>query len=199
MKTKPSKPTENVTPAPVGSGDLLGSVSVFGDDVYTPTWCAKDCIEWYKPTGVVLDPCKGHGAFSDLMPGCEWDEIKEGRDFFARTQRVDWIIGNPPYSNFRKWFRHGFELSDNAVWLIPVWKAFSAYGLKIELANWGGGLAHIRYYGTGGKLGWPLGNAIGAVHFKRGHTGPITESYFCIPNAVMCREGRAAGQHTPET
>jgi len=29
MKTKPSKPTENVTPAPVGSGDLFGSLVSF--------------------------------------------------------------------------------------------------------------------------------------------------------------------------
>jgi hypothetical protein len=26
----------------------------------------------------------------------------------------------------------------------------------------------------------PVGS--NAVHFKRGHTGPITESYFCMPN-----------------
>ncbi len=156
-----------------------------GDKVYTPDWCAKDIVDWFKPTGRVLDPCRGMGAFSKHLPPHDWCEIDEGRDFFGWTDHVDWIIGNPPYTGFRDWFAHGFEVADNVVWLVPVWKGFSAYGLQKQLRAWGGGLAHIRHYGTGNKLGWPLGNAIGALHYQKGYTGPIHQSDYNVERETL--------------
>lgn len=29
------------------------------DVVYTPDWCAKDMLDWFRPCGKMLDPCKG--------------------------------------------------------------------------------------------------------------------------------------------
>jgi len=23
------------------------------DEVFTPDWCAKDCVDWFKPTGTI--------------------------------------------------------------------------------------------------------------------------------------------------
>ncbi len=68
------------------------------DVVYTPDWCAQDMLDWFKPCGRVLDPCKGAGAFFDKMPaGAEWCEIREGRDFFEWREPMNWIVSNPPY------------------------------------------------------------------------------------------------------
>ena len=35
------------------------------DIVMTPEYLAKDIIEHYKPQGLILDPCRGTGAFYD--------------------------------------------------------------------------------------------------------------------------------------
>jgi len=168
----------------IGSGRLLGDSYVpLGDAVYTPSWVAKDMVEWFKPTGSVLDPCRGPGAIYDELPlGSHWCEIKDGKDFFAWSEPVDWIICNPPYTGFRKWFKHSFDVANHVVMLVPVWKAFSAHGLRLQLEPWGG-IAEIRHYGIGTQLGFPMANAIGAVYFKRGHhSGVIQQSEASSPN-----------------
>lgn len=150
-----------------------------GDNVSTPDWCVKDILDFFKPTGIILDPCKGEGAFSNQIPNCLWCEIQDGVDFFEFNQKVDWIIGNPPYSKFRKFFQHAFDLSSNIVWLVPTWKIFSSYGIQKELIKWGGGIKHLRHYGTGTILGWsPLANLISAVYFQKGHLNGIIEQSF---------------------
>jgi hypothetical protein len=54
-----------------------------GDVVYTPDWVARDMVEFFKPSGRILEPCKGDGVFLKyLPPHAEWCEIQEGRDFF---------------------------------------------------------------------------------------------------------------------
>lgn len=54
-----------------------------GDVVYTPDWVARDMVEYFKPSGRILEPCAGDGAFLEYLPGAEWCEIEKGRDFFA--------------------------------------------------------------------------------------------------------------------
>lgn len=97
------------------------------DEIYTPEWAANDMILHFKPFGKILEPCKGNGAFTNLIPDCEWCEIREGKDFFDYSGHVDWIISNPPYSLIRKFVLHSFKVSDNIVYLIPVWKAYSKH------------------------------------------------------------------------
>ena len=158
-----------------------------GDIVYTPEWCAKDIIEFYKPYGSILDCASGKNKvfYNNYPKNCikDYCELELGKDFFEYDKKVDWIITNPPYSKFRQFFRKAFELADNIVWLVPTWKVFSAYGLQKELIQWGGGINHIRWYGTGTVLGWsPLANGIGAIYFKKGHTNDtITQSFYNKP------------------
>lgn len=147
------------------------------DEIYTPHWAAKDIVDHYKPFGKILEPCRGKGVFTDLMPGCDWCEINDGKDFFDYDEKVDWIISNPPYSLIRKFVLHSFKISDNIVYLIPVWKAFNAIGLQNELRSYGG-IKEIRWYGGGGKLGFPMGNGIGTVYWKRDYTGPIHTTFY---------------------
>ena len=151
--------------------------AVGNDEIYTPAWAAADIVNHYNPTGTILEPCKGSGIFTDIMPNCDWCEIREGKDFFDYTKKVDWIISNPPYSLIRKFVLHSFEIADNIVYLIPVWKAFNAIGLQTELKKYGG-IKEIRWYGGGGKLGFPMGNGIGTVYWKRDYTGPIYTTFY---------------------
>lgn len=153
-----------------------------GDVVYTPAWCAEDMVTHFKPTGDVLDPCKGRGVFLDYLPSAKWCEITEGVDFFDWDQPVDWVISNPPYSLTRKWFRHSYTIAENLVYLVPLRNVFSGYGFLREIAEFGG-IVEIRTYGTGAKLGFPMGNAIGAFHIRKGHVGPTIFSDYQIDKA----------------
>ena len=149
-----------------------------GDVVYTPAWCAEDMVTHFAPSGVVLDPCKGKGAFLDLLPeGSPWCEITEGSDFFEWTQPVDWVVGNPPYSMTREWFRHSYAVADHLLYLVPLRNVFSGYGFVREIHEWGG-IREIRVYGTGGRLGFPMGNAVGAMHIQRGWQADTRFSFY---------------------
>lgn len=90
------------------------------DKVYTPEDLAKAIIDRLPLDGDVLDPCRGDGAFYRQFPDHvrrHWCEIDQNRDFFARTAPVDWIVSNPPWSEFRAFLRHGMHLSQNVVYL----------------------------------------------------------------------------------
>lgn len=69
---------------------------------------------------LVIDPCKGKGAFYNNYPSIvrkDYFEIDEGKDFLKSNVLCDWIITNPPYSNLNIWLdkisnscRKGFGL-----------------------------------------------------------------------------------------
>jgi hypothetical protein len=149
-----------------------------GDVVYTPRWVAADMVNHFQPTGRILDPCRGLGAFTDhLSPDTAWCEITDGRDFFHWHESVDWAIGNPPYSMTRPWFRHSYGIAANLVYLVPLRNVFSGYGFLCEIHGYGG-IREIRTYGTGGRLGFPMGNAVGALHVQRGYRGSTAMTYY---------------------
>lgn len=147
------------------------------DVVYTPDDVARDVVEFFKPTGRILEPSKGDGAFMKYLPTADWCEITEGRDFFACHEHYDWIVGNPPYSIFSDFMRHGFDTADNIVFVIPINKAFNSDRMMREISDYGG-IRMIYVIGAGGQLGFvDVGFAIGAVHFQRGYKGG-TFTYF---------------------
>jgi hypothetical protein len=136
------------------------------DTVYTPDWVARDMVEYFKPTGRILEPCCGDGVFLKYLPDADWCEIEQGFDFFSCSIQYDWIIGNPPYTMFSKWMSHSMEISKNICYLIPLNKPFNS-GKMMKEWNAYGGIVSIRYYANGGELGFPIGFACGAVHFQR--------------------------------
>lgn len=153
------------------------------DVVYTPIPWAKDIIDFFQPSGLCLDPCRGGSAFYDNLPEPkQWCEIAEGIDFFKHKTKVDWIVSNPPYSTFSRWLDHSLPLADNIVYLIPVNKLLSSMG-KLQKVEAFGGIRHIRYYGTGRDAGFPFGFPVGAVHLQRGYKGPIDISWY--PDALL--------------
>ena len=104
------------------------------DKVYTPVWLCKKIVDYFKPSGIVLEPCKGSGNFSNLLCGCEWCEIDEGKDFFDyQKSNVDWIITNPPYSIIKKFLLKSYQLNvKNIVYVIPI---NHILGLKARLRD----------------------------------------------------------------
>ena len=151
------------------------------DVVYTPDWVARDMVEFFKPTGRILEPASGDGAILKYLPGADWCEIEKGRDFFACITHYDWIITNPPYSCFGKWIYRGMEQADNVVYLAPCSKPFYSEKLFRKMQIWGS-IKTIRVYGSGNKLDFPIGFLIGAIHFKKDYHGAMNISYFDAKN-----------------
>ena len=141
-----------------------------GDRVYTPRWVVWDMLQHFRPSGRILEPFRGAGAFTNRTAGWDWCEIDEGRDFFDWHDQVDWIMSNPPYSKLRPVWRHAATVSANIVFLIPFRNWVSGYGFIREALAYGNPV-EIRLYGTGSNVGFPMGNAIVAVHWRRGYRG----------------------------
>lgn len=129
-----------------------------------------DMVAHFKPTGRVLEPFRGRGVLTDFIPGALWCERDDGKDFFQWHESVDWIITNPPYSIVRECWTHAAEVADNIVFLMPVRTFFGSDGFIREVDRFGA-IHGIRHYGTGGKLGFPMGNLISAIHCQRGYRG----------------------------
>ena len=147
------------------------------DVVLTPPPIAADIVRHFRPSGAILDPCKGEGAFLDHMPGAEWCELREGVDFFAWSKRVDWIVSNPPYSIFTEWLERSLKIADDIVYLIPLSKVFNSEARLRDIMRWGG-IVETRHYGSGTDCGFPFGFPCGAVHIRRGYKGPMRWSFY---------------------
>jgi hypothetical protein len=153
------------------------------DVVLTPDAIAGDIIAHFKPTGRILDPCRGDGAFWKQMPGAEWCESRQGRDFFAWYEPVDWIVSNPPYSIFADWLEHSLKIANDIVYLIPLAKVFSAEK-RIRDIYRVGGIVETKLYGSGTEIGFPFGWPVGAVHIRVGYRGPMAWTFYC-PNEKL--------------
>jgi hypothetical protein len=159
---------------------LLDIALVVSDVVYTPDWVALDMVDFFKPSGRILEPAAGDGVFLRYLPAsAEWCEVEKGRDFFKWNTAVDWLFGNPPYKIFSEWMSHSVGIAENICYLIPLNKPFNSGKMFKEWKDYGG-IVHMRYYGNGGMLGFPIGFACGAVWFQRGYTGGMFTSVYGV-------------------
>jgi transcriptional regulator with XRE-family HTH domain len=165
--------TGNQSSEPKGRRLVPARNSPLADIVYTPRSLTKAVIDHHPLTGVVLDPCRGDGAFFDQFPdhvdAC-WCEIAEGRDFMRWQVPVDWIVTNPPWSKFRSFLDHSMNVAENVVFLA----ALNHYGTKARLADirrHGFGMRSILFVPT--PQGFPhSGLQLCAVWLQRGWQGP---------------------------
>lgn len=144
------------------------------DKIYTPVELAKKIVANFKLEGVVLEPCKGTGAFYTAFPSYikkEWCEIDAGKDFFDFQGKVDWVITNPPYSQFRKFLQHSMEVADNVVFLCLINALWMKARLRdIEKAEFG--IKEIILIET--PETWPkFGLQVGVIYLKRKWSGDI--------------------------
>jgi hypothetical protein len=155
-----------------GSGKGLRTSKKANDKIFTPLPIAKKIIDLFPLYGKVLDPFKGKGAFYEQYPDFvdkDWCEIEDGRDFFDYTEKVDWIISNPPYSIFDEVLEHSFEIADNVVYLVPLSKIFTSLGRIRKIFNFGN-IKEIHIL-SAGKCGFPFGFPACAIWFQKGYVG----------------------------
>ena len=104
------------------------------NDKTRPAWVDGKIVKEYELWQSMLNRCfsEKYQTRQPTYKGCNVSDNFLNYSFF-----YDWCISNPPYSIFRKFFEHGFKISDNCVWLIPTWKAFSGAGLlyKVNLVS----------------------------------------------------------------
>ncbi len=140
------------------------------DVVFTPDHIAEKIVKLYNPSGIILEPCKGEGAFLKYLPAdTKWCEIVDGVNFYDFNEKVDWIITNPPYSDFDRFLDHSFELADEVVLLVPIAKIFKSMGTlkKIRKFGW---IKKVWLVGAS-KCGFPFGFPCGAFHFSKNYRG----------------------------
>lgn len=147
------------------------------DVVFTPDWLAKYICEMFDIKGLVLEPCKGEGAFMKYLPSnSEWCEITDGRNFYDYSKKVDWIVTNPPYSDFNSFLAHSFELADNVVFLVPLSKMLKSNGTVNKIFEYGG-IVSITVL-PASIAGFPFGFPCGIFYIQKGYKSHTSISNF---------------------
>ena len=142
------------------------------DCVQTPIEVADAIVKHFKPTGTILEPCKGEGNFLSVLPDkTEWCEILEGKDFFDVKKHYDWIITNPPYSKMRKFMQKAMEVSDNIVFLTSINHLWLKARIR-DIQQAGFGIKEIVLCDTPSTFP-QSGFQIGCFHLKRNWKGNI--------------------------
>lgn len=140
------------------------------DVVFTPDWLAKQICGMFDVKGKVLEPCKGEGAFLKYLPeNTDWCEIADGKNYYDYNEKVDWIVTNPPYSDYNRFLEHSFALADNIVLLVPVAKMFKSMGTLQAIFNYGG---FVEIHAVPSSMaGFPFGFPSAVYYLKRDYKG----------------------------
>jgi hypothetical protein len=145
------------------------------DIVMTPPALAKRIVTHFAPSGLVLDPCRGDGAFFNAFPKTcsrDWCEINKGRDFFTYDNHVDWIVTNHPWSLTREWLVKCMEVADNVVLLSTLTHFVTKRRLR-DIKERGFGLVEFLCVPTPPKP-WPAsGFQLVAMRLTRGYSGNL--------------------------
>jgi hypothetical protein len=159
------------------------------NDVFlTPVPVVKIMIDMcdITPGMKVLDPCKATGNFYNNLPDCnkDWCEITEGKDYFDYNEKVDLVIGNPPYSIWSKWLDHTAKITDKFCYVFGVLN-LTPFRLK-QLEEKGFGLTKMHML----NVEWWFSHSVIAV-FERNKPSIITQSprVYCECGTV-CNRGR---------
>jgi hypothetical protein len=143
------------------------------DDIQTPPKLAKAIVKYYskyfKEGDTFLEPCRGDGNIYDELPEGqrEYCEIKNGINFFDhQNYYYSWIVTNPPWSLFKDFLEHSFDIARNVIFLLPLNKVL---GLKTTfklIKENGFIIKNIKCWDTPPKP-WPQsGFQIGTVWFQ---------------------------------
>lgn len=144
---------------------------VSNDDIQTPLALAGLLVAHFRPSGRVLEPCAGEGNFLRHLPGAEWCEIKQGRDFFEWQEPVDWIITNPPWSRIREFMHHGFEIAENVALLMTVNHVWTKARLR-DMKNSGFSIRRFVLLDTPDSFP-QSGFQLGMIHFQKAWRGDV--------------------------
>lgn len=144
---------------------------VSDDVVQTPPELARRIVRHFRPTGAILEPCRGEGNFLRWLPGAAWCEIKEGRNFFHWNQPVDWIVTNPPWSQIRPFLQHSMRLAKDIVFLMTVNHVWTKARIR-DMKEAGFGIREICLVEMPEEFP-QSGFQLGAIHIQRAWRGGI--------------------------
>ena len=146
------------------------------DCVMTPQALADALVDALQPQGRVLEPCAGDGAFSRAITRVNGEvltcEIRDGSDFYEWDRPVDWIVTNPPWSQFRGFVEHALKLeATNVAMLATVNHWWTKRRVRAVMD------AGYRYRQLL-LMEWPkefkpTGFQLGMMHLQRGYDGPM--------------------------
>ena len=149
--------------------------------IYTPEALAEIIVAHFKPTGRICEPCRGAGAFVKAMPGCDWYEKADGKDFMLAEGRWDWIVTNPPWNDVANFLRKSMRHADNVVMLCWA-SAWWTKARQREIREQGFGMVEMCFVPTPPPP-WPQsGFQLAAVWLRRGWTG---STLLRTPNAKI--------------
>lgn len=150
------------------------------DRVWTPDDLTKNIVDHFKPTGRILEPCRGQGAFTRAMPTAKWCEIDEEIDFLTTEGHWDWIVTNPPWSKITPFLKKAMEVSDNIVFLALLNAWFQKKRMQ-DMQEAGFGFKEILLLDTP-KKPWPqTGFQLAAVHISKKHNNQVNFSHLKHP------------------
>ena len=160
-------------------GNTIKCRSKANDVIFNPKPVALKMIEMcnIEPTMSVLDCSKGGGVFYDNLPECNksWCEIEEGVDFFNAHDKVDLVIGNPPYSLWDKWLDHTAKITDKFCYIFGF---LNLTGRRVKkLFDLGFGITHIHLL----EIDWWFGRSF-IVIFEKNKPSIMTVE----PAPVLC-------------
>lgn len=133
-----------------------------------------------------LEPCRGDGAFYDLLPSPKsWCEIDKGRDFLTydfKEKTFDWCITNLPWSAKpgRYLAQRSYQICSNVVQVIRLQNIFGIvcrmhdyldhnhYPKEIIIAPWKGSFIGKR----------PEGFSLMVLHTQKDYTGDCKFTYW---------------------
>lgn len=138
----------------------------------TPPRLARALVRALQPSGTILEPCAGSGTFVRALRPCgqvRTCEIDRGRDFFHWTEHVDWIVTNPPWSQFRAFLAHCLQVADRVALLGSINHFWTRH--RRELVRRAGfGIEKIIEFPAPKE--WPAtGFQLGMVLLTRGYQG----------------------------
>ena len=142
-----------------------------------------------EPHHTLLDPCAGSNrVFVNNFPKENikyYAEIEEGLDFFNVCQKMDWIIGNPPYSKWDAWIDKTVSgnLCDKFCYIMTFMNFTQKRLARIHHAGFGLTKMHLC------KVDWFFSPSIICV-FERDK--PSIISY--TEDTIQCECGRRCGR-----
>ena len=142
------------------------------DCIMTPEYLAKAIVNYFKPEGKILEPCKGTGNFLKYLLGADWCEISEGIDFMLKKGHYDWIVTNPPWSKMRKFLFHSMELADNIVFLVTINHLWTKARIR-EIKQLNFGIKEILMIPEKTKEFPQTGFRCAAIHLQKNYNGDI--------------------------
>jgi hypothetical protein len=158
------------------------------DNLQTPPRLARALVAALQPSGRILEPCAGRGAFvRALRPfgnvaSCE---IDRGLDFFEWSEKVDWVITNPPWSQYARFLAHGLEVADRVAFVSTLNHLWTKSRRDL-VRRAGFGIERIIEFDVPKE--WPsTGFQLGMVLLTRGHDGACNLEQL----GIVRRKGRS--------